>query len=113
MTYIGPVIDKAVCSKDCNKLDAILRWFSNLKCIYLNFLYNKIHYKTINYGFEKSMLNLLKLKYPKLTHIYLHKAKKILCDHPFDPPDDDPNGFFLHHLILRDLIGNNFTWFDW
>lgn len=55
------------------------------------------------------MLNLLKLKYPKLTHIYLHKAKKILCDHPFDPPDDDPNGFFLHHLILRDLIGNNFT----
>ena len=108
MTYIGPVIDKAICSKDYNKLDAILSRFLNLKCIYLDFLYNnKIHYKTFNYGFEESMLNFFKFKYPKLTHIYLHKAKKILSDHPFDPPDEDPNGFFLHDLILRDLIGDS------
>ena len=101
MSFIGPVIDKAVRFKDYNKLDAILSRFPNLKCIYLNFLYNeKIHSKNFC-GFDESMENFFKSKCPKLTHIYVHKAKKIPCDHVVH----DPNGEALRELIVHDLTG--------
>ena len=108
MTYIGSRIDKWIKYKNY-KLDSILSRFPNLKCIYLDSVYNfnnrNIYNELFYYVFDNSMLKFFKSKCLKLKHIYLIKAKQISWDSYYD----DVNG--ISDFGASDLIGLNVEYY--